>query len=67
MRRNWGDCATVNFFFGLTLAKRKDCLATHGMEARCAGIVALDLSLSALGSVKEIQADALIAFANQRA
>jgi Asp/Glu/hydantoin racemase len=45
----------------------RDCVAMHGLEARCAGVVALDRPFGALESVQDDQGEALIAFARGEA
>ena len=54
-------------FTSAMLGWYRDCVAAHGLEARCAGIVALDLPFGALDSVQDTQGDALIAFAGAEA
>jgi Asp/Glu/hydantoin racemase len=41
----------------------RDCVAMHGLEARCAGVAALDRPFNALGEVQDRNGEALIAFA----
>lgn len=41
----------------------RDCVAMHGLEARCAGVAALDRPFDALGEVQDRHGQALIAFA----
>lgn len=45
----------------------QDCVAMHGLENRCAGIVALDCPIGPLHEVGERHGEALIAFANTEA
>ena len=54
-------------FTSAMLGWYRDCVIAHGLEARCAGVVALDLSFGALDAVQEAQGEALIAFARSEA
>ena len=54
-------------FTSAMLGWYRDCVVAHGLEARCAGVVALDLPFGALDSVQAAQGDALIEFARAEA
>lgn len=54
-------------FTSAMLGWYRDCVAMHGLEARCAGVVALDLPFGAIESVQDAQAEPLIVFANKEA
>ena len=54
-------------FTSAMLGWYRDCVAAHGLEARCAGVVALDLPFGALDMVQGAQGDQLIAFARAEA
>jgi allantoin racemase len=54
-------------FTSAMLGWYRDCVALHGLDARCAGVVALDLPFGAIESVQDAQAEALIAFAGEEA
>ncbi len=54
-------------FTSAMLGWYRDCVAMHGLEARCAGVVALDLPFGALEDVQQDQGEALIAFARAEA
>ncbi len=54
-------------FTSAMLGWYRDCVAMHGLEARCAGVVALDLPFAALEDVQGEQGEALIDFARAEA
>jgi Asp/Glu/hydantoin racemase len=54
-------------FTSAMLGWYRDCVAMHGLEARCAGVVALDLPFAALADVQGEQGEALIDFARAEA
>ena len=54
-------------FTSAMLGWYRDCVAMHGLEARCAGVVALDLPFGALEDVQGEQGNALIDFARAEA
>jgi Asp/Glu/hydantoin racemase len=54
-------------FTSAMLGWYRDCVVAHGLDARCAGVVALDLPFGALDAVQEMQGDALIDFARAEA
>lgn len=54
-------------FTSAMLGWYRECVAMHGLDARCAGVVALDLPFGALDDVQVAHGEALIAFAQRQA
>jgi allantoin racemase len=54
-------------FTSAMLGWYRDCVIAHGLEARCAGVVALDLPFGALDAVQGTHGEPLIAFARAEA